>query len=352
MKILIPNLCIPNTYVHDLAFALEEIGHEVIWGDDNLFYSRSQPDVILSQWPEGYLTDSIMRIGDLKKIEFHHLNALQEKLQIVRQKTLILAFIHNLKPRPTGDRYLDNKLKKLFEISYDAAHGFVHLGQKSISALENYYPLYIQKNKPSLVISQGLHELLKSTCKITKDRSDKNNNFRIFVPGAIRYWSELSFLIRAFIKARIPNKQLVIAGGGSICDGKHPKKLLRRIIIRSIPNVSLFGYRLGDQELCGEVMTANIIVAPRLWATNSAIPYLAATFNKRCIAPKIGNIPEALKQLNGILFEPDNLFSLTKAMEIGYEQDNLAFVPNPPCPSWPEIAQQLENFILKSKNSF
>lgn len=342
MQILIPNVCIPNTYVHDFAFAVEKLGHKIIWGNDNLFYSQFAPDVIVSHWPEGYL-------NTLKQLDSSYLEQLQYRLELWRKKTLIIAIIHNVKPRTTGDNQIDDRLKKLFQISYAAAHGFVHLGKKSIEELQDYYPECVYRDKPTLVVSHGLNELLRSQNSTVDEPIDRPNEFRIFVPGTIRNWSELNLLIRAFTQASIPHKKLVIAGGGSVLSGKHPVKIIRSKLVRSIPNTILFGRRLSDRELSQELMSANITIAPRLWATNSGIPYLAATYGKRCLAPNVGNLPEAIKELNGILFEPNNPSSLAKAMETAYEQDNLAFVPTPPCSSWLEIIQEIENFISMLK---
>jgi glycosyltransferase involved in cell wall biosynthesis len=352
MQILIPDICQPNTYVHDLAYAFEELGHQVLWGDDNLFYSKWQPDVIACQWPEGYFRTSYFRIGSLQNLEIYHLEALQNKLDQVKKNTLILAFVHNIKPRPTGNRELDSKLEKLFQISYGSSHAFVHLSKQSISEIRSYYPEHIYKDKPSLIISHGLNEQLRHSYPLSHKEIEqkKIEEFRIFVPGTIRYWSELTFLIRAFIEARIPNKRLVIAGGGPVFEGRHPVKPLRRAAIKSIPGVSLFARRLNDEMLCREIVAADILVSPRLWATNSGIPYLAATFAKRCIGPNVGNLPDALKELNGIIFEPENPSSLARAMETAYNQRNFCFVPDPPCPSWRDIAQQIEEFIVMLKN--
>ena len=342
IKFLIPDICIPNTYVHDLAFSLQEIGHEVVWGDNNFFYSRWQPDVIASQWPEGYFRS----YDGSKKMQPYHLTALQDKLDSWRQKTLIIAFVHNIKARATGSQDLDTQLYKLFEMSYGAAHAFVHLGKNSISELHRHYSPEVYQDKPLLVISQGLHEQLSCCYPLPNDQVDSSQSFRIFVPGAIRTWAEVTFLIRAFLEARIPNKKLVIAGGGLLFDGKHPMKVLRCAAIRSIPGVLLFGHRLDDLKLSQEILSADILIAPRLWATNSAIPYLAATFGKRCIGPNIGNLPEALSDLNGILFDPGCHSSLARAMEIAYEKREVDFLPDPPCPSWREIAKEIENFVM------
>lgn len=351
MQILIPNVCHPNTYVHDLAFALEEIGHQVIWGCDNFFYSRSQSDVIASQWPETYLAlNSRSKPSvNLKKLQPQHLQALQAQLELQCQKTVILAFVHNVKPRITGNRELDAQLEKLFQICYGAAHGFVHLSQDSISELEAHYPASVYQDKPSIVISHGLNELLKKDYLQSSKPTNDAQTFRIFVPGAIRYWSEVSFLTRAFLEAKIPNKKLEIVGSGSVLEGKYPTTVLRRTAIRSIPNVSLFGHRLDDRTLCDRVVAADIVVVPRLWATNSGIPYLAATFGKRCIGPNVGNIPSVLEELKGILFQPDDPSSLARAMEQSYQEREKSLTPNFACPSWQEIARQIENFIARLK---
>jgi glycosyltransferase involved in cell wall biosynthesis len=349
MQILIPDICVTNTYIHDLAFALEELGHQIIWNSDNLFYSELIPDVILSQWAGGYL-HNFSRLQGKKGIDFHQLETLERKLKQIAQKTLIVAFVHNIKQRTSQNQESNKKQEKLFQINYESAHAFVHLGKQSIAEFGNYYPKYVYQDKPLLTISHGLNERLKISVSPINKKFLPSESFRIFVPGAIRYWSELTFLLRGFLEAKIPQKKLIIAGGGDILEGRKPPKPLRRILIRSIPGVSLFASRLDDETLCHEIITADLLIAPRLWATNSGIPYLAATFGKRCLGPNVGNVPEALKELNGILFEPENPSSLARAMEKAYSDRNTFSLPDPPCPSWHEIAKQIEAFIISLKN--
>jgi glycosyltransferase involved in cell wall biosynthesis len=349
MKIFIPDFCVPNTYIHDLAFALEKLGHEVIWNSDNLFFSQWVPDVILSQWAEGYFRTSSF-LQNITKLKPNHLELLKKKLSQIQEKTLIVAFVHNVKPRQTGLHQFDRNLEKLFQINYESADAFVHLGKQSVLKFNQYYPEQIYKNKPLLIISQGLHELLKINYPTTDKAIALKDEFRIFVPGAIRYWSELTFLIKAFLAAKIPKKQLVIAGSGYVLEGSLLKPF-RRTLIKNIPGVTLFGRRLDDETLCRETVAADLVIAPRLQATNSAIPYLAATFGKRCLGPNVGNIPETLIELNGILFEPGDVTSLTRAIEKAYSDRDTFSLSDPPCPSWHEIAKQIEAFIISLKSN-
>jgi glycosyltransferase involved in cell wall biosynthesis len=349
MKIFIPDLCVPNTYIHDLAFALEELGHEIIWNSDNLFFTQWVPDVILSQWAEQYFRTSYF-LQKITKLNSEHLQLLKKKLDWIKEKTLIVAFVHNVQPRKTGIKEFDRNLEKLFQINYESAHAFVHLGKQSISDFNKYYPELADKNKPSLISSQGLHELLKLDYPSIEKASAVSDEFRIFVPGAIRYWSELTFLVRAFLAAKVPKKQLIIAGGGYILEGS-PLKPFRRTLLKNISRVSLFGRRLDDETLSRELMTADLVIAPRIQATNSGIPYLAATYGKRCLGPNVGNVPEALKELNGILFEPGDRTSLTRAIEKAYSDREMFSMPDPPCPSWHEIAKQIEAFIISLKTN-
>jgi glycosyltransferase involved in cell wall biosynthesis len=347
MKILIPDICVPNTYVHDLAFALTSLGHEIIWGSDNFFYGGGPLDVILSQWPEGYFRNTYQYNPQQPKQK--DLQDLEIALNRWREKSLILSFIHNTEPRGDGVPSTDIMRRKLFKISYTAAHGFVHLGRKSIIDLESLYSPAVYRDKPSLVISHGLNELLKVNISNTSNITPEPGCFRIFVPGTIRSWLEIKFLLLGFSQARIPRKKLVIAGSGSLFDGKHPLKKIRKFLVNSKLNVLLLGHRQSDEEIYQEIIAADILIAPRLWATNSGIPYLAATFGKRCICPAVGNIPEAVNELNGISFEPNCSSSLAKAIETAYEERDLIALPELPCPSWHEIAKQLENFVFQFK---
>jgi hypothetical protein len=363
MKFLLPDLCIPNTYIDDFSFALKEQGHQIVWGSEHLWDApdESDIDVIASQWAEGYLRNPRIQVNTVEQLESHHLDNLHSQLQRWREKALIIAFVHNVKPRYGKDERLNKLSSRLFEINYDTAHGLVHLGKESISELEAFYPAKISQ-KPVLLISHGLNELFRTSYPASQ--GEKSDRFRIFVPGTIRYQSELSFLLRAFwqasipdgtykplnsIQGTVPHKQLIIAGSGSVVGGRHPVRLMRKIVANSLPGVTLFGRRLSDREQYQELLKADIVLSPRLAATNSGIPYLAATYGKRCIVPKVGNLPSVSKELEGILFEPGNCSSLVAAMELAYQQRNLPPLSSQPCPTWQEIAEQIESFILMLK---
>ncbi len=352
MKILIPDVHLKYGYVDDLATALESRGHRIFWNGDRIFDQNFHPDAILSQWPEGYI-----RGLELTEVDNERVKSIKHILKEKRKRTLIISFVHNVLPRPTKHRKTNRLLKTLFEVNYSSSHGFIHLGKKSILDFEKQYPQINHGEGLYHLVNHGLFENLRNVfgteanlpLKIEANAS-QNGNFTIFVPGTIRYWSEISFLLNAFSQSNLERKRIIIAGGGQLLNGRHPLKWIRRRRIESSSDIQLFARRLSDEELCHCLIKADIVISPRLEATNSGIPYLAATFGKRCIGPEVGNVTEAVKHLDGLLFDTKKPESLTKSLETAFAERDTFSMPAQPCPTWNEIARNIETFLVSLRN--
>ena len=340
MRIVIPDQCKLGSYSHELAFALKTRGHDVIIGSDAVISEGLEADILGIQWPRSFFLSE-----KEKKITLAEVDYLKEKLSLLKSRALIIAFVHNISTRKANP-----PLEKLFKVCYESADGLIHLGHRSVSELVNKYPDSNLSSKPTLIINHGLFEQLKDGLSNNIDNKDVESQFRIFVPGAIRKYSEIKFILEAFLRANIHGKQITIAGGNGIFTSSSWTKYPIREVVRNLPGVYLYGRHLNNQEMCEQVILSDIVLSPRLEGANSGIPYLAATFNKKCIGPNIGNIGEAISSLGGITFSPNRVQSLKEALELAYQKRHLNYSDKFIPPPWSEIVQRIEEFALDLRN--
>lgn len=336
MRILIPDTDTSpaNSYRHDLAHALEGHGQEVLWGDDRFWDPGLEVDVIASQWPEGYFRSSLG--GAIhKRIAPVHVRRLRSRLKELSAKTVIVSTIHNVRGHFAGRARNAEAFHDMYRAAYEASHGRIHLGKATVTELAEAYPA--MADVPVHVTSLGLHERLAASFDPLRG-DETSGGFEVFVPGDIRFIEELRLILRGFDLADIPGKRLVIGGGGPALHGRHPIKPLRRLLASMRPGVTLIGRYLEDEEFRERLLAASVILSPRIQTSNSAIPFLAATFGRRCIGPAVGNLAVEIPSLGGIVFDPSSPKNLARALERAWRELDDFRMPNPPCPTWREIA--------------
>ena len=59
MRILIPEIWVNRTYVHDLTIGLRNLGHEVEVASEAFWAGPGRHDILLWLWPEGFFRHSL-----------------------------------------------------------------------------------------------------------------------------------------------------------------------------------------------------------------------------------------------------------------------------------------------------
>lgn len=127
--------------------------------------------------------------------------------------------------------------------------------------------------------------------------------------GQIFAHKGVDYLLEAMTKVHVicPEAKLIVAGGGQYWFEIDAYKKLDYIDIqnRYIP----------DSELVQLVSSSAFVVVPYIDATQSGVVMTAYTFNKPCIATKVGALPEmVLNGYNGVLIEPKDSCGLANAI--------------------------------------
>ena len=88
MRILIPEIWVNRTYVHDLTIGLRNLGHEVEVASEAFWAGPGRHDILLWLWPEGFFRHSLggklrLLTDHLKQDFFQQLEAWQNAVPTV-----------------------------------------------------------------------------------------------------------------------------------------------------------------------------------------------------------------------------------------------------------------------------
>jgi glycosyltransferase involved in cell wall biosynthesis len=154
----------------------------------------------------------------------------------------------------------------------------------------------------------------------------RQDDFVILVFGGIREWAEVELVRRAFDRAKVRHKRLLMCGR---YDEPGPKLLQRwrwwkwAAWLRSRHAVVIPAY-VPDGAVHTIVDAADALVIPRRSALNSGLPAVGASFGKIVIAPRCGAYPELLAGTQNPIFTPDDCEDLARQIENAAQLDREA----------------------------
>ncbi len=269
--------------------------------------------VILFQWPE--------RIFNWREPSDNLLDIFDERLKKWKTKTRIIYQVHNIK-RHFG---MNERYRRLYEIVESNAEYMIHFGHYSKNEFENKYP-----DKNHWVIN---HPLYGDPFKFfPKEEARKKLGISMkkqimISPGRVRSFEERELILDAFKFLKVKSKYLIVPqmkyrSSQLEFKGRH---FLKKILDvreyqeqrwnRFNTHNHLISYDFHSfEDLSVKISASDFIFIPRLDILNSGIVYLALTFNKPFVGPKIGNITEVLKSFNLPGFNVNDKRSLKRAM--------------------------------------
>ena len=108
------------------------------------------------------------------------------------------------------------------------------------------------------------------------------------------------------------NYNFLVVGDGSLKNA-----------ITETDNLKLLGKKTSKEvsKLLSESLA--VIIPSRCYENSPTVIYEAAAVGTPVIAANLGGIPELVKRFGGILFEPDNLISLTEAITEFLEEERI-----------------------------
>lgn len=326
MKVLIPydikTTGMNNPYLFSLMRALVKIEPitNVITGYGWL-YEDIDMDVIHIHWPELLVKSQLSDMSRVDLLESSNFEKVLDQLKKKKQSgSKIITTIHNEKP------HLDAKglFSQFYADIYSHSDGFIHMGKES----EKLTSLQFEeetKGKLNVVIPHGDYSIFPSNmeredCR-KKLKIDKEKKV-LLTFGTIRSEKELNMGIDSFNKVQIDNSIYIMAGvlpypyKSQLKHFTVRKKLYRNYMndkIRSVEKV------ISPEDVQIYLKAADVLFIPRFNTLNSGNVALGFTFGKVVVGPDYGVIGEMLKQTGNPVFDPNNLQSVSDAIQLGFD---------------------------------
>lgn len=269
-----------NPYLRSLSESLERRGVSV---DDFTFMQalKQRYDVLHIHWPDLHLRAR----SSFHALAKHMRLALLFALLRLRG-TRIVWTVHNLKPHerhpPVGEI--------LFPLWFprSCTHAIALTNNGLASALARYPALH---DKVAAVIPHGHYRDAYASAqprRSCRNQLGLEHRFTFLFFGNIRPYKNVPLLIAAFRQLPLQDVQLVIAG--------QPGHMMRIDELRKLAaddqRIRLSLQFVPDDKVPLYIGAADVVVLPFEDILNSGSVFLALSFNRAVLAPKLGALPE------------------------------------------------------------
>ena len=221
----------------------------------------------------------------------------------------IIWTVHNLKNHENKNRDIENIFCIIIA---KIANGIIaHCDASKLNILALYK---IKENKVYSIPQGNYLNVYRGdhTRQESKEILGLNDNdFTFLFFGLIRPYKGILRLIESFQTVSSESARLIIAG--RIEDKKHTE-LLRKKAKNDYRIKLKFGY-IDNDKIAIYLKAADIVVLPYEDIINSGSAILGMSYGKVIIAPRIGCIPEILKNQYDMLYDPAKPNSLAKKIE-------------------------------------
>ncbi len=306
---LVPHRLTGYSYVSELGRSYQELGIDVVYGPENLFESTTRFDVIHLQWPEdqyrGYGSGPTDKRAEsfLRRLDEHK-----------RKGTKLIWTVHNIVPHEYVGSDLDTKV---YQEVIDRADLIVHHCDDSIKLLAAAYTV---PAVASVVVSFGNYAGYPDS--VSRQEARK----RLAIPqdavvylcfGALRGYKGFATLLRAYRRARVKGKFLVVAGYYTGAGGLKGKLgTLRLLLVDWLDRRARLDLKMiDDHDVQTYFRAADAVVLSHSRGLNSGVAVLGMTFGKIVIGPDLGCIGNVLRQGENLIYTANDVSELAAAME-------------------------------------
>ncbi len=311
--LLVARLHSGNRYTDDLYHQLIEQDINLDISEEAFWNTNKRYDVVHVEWIETLFN------WQLKGLTQPDLMRLKFRLQTLKEQgTKLVITRHNKLPHAFQK---DQSVQDLYKLIYQYTTAIVHLGEFSVRDFSEEQPEYAAKITHR-VIGHGNYFSLKNTVTQKQARQALGidpDRFVLVSFGALRHVSERSMMFEAFKAAQIPNKTLLVnrwkikgERGGKIRD------FIERVWVKYLKwrkEFVLLNIFTRDEDIQKYMNAADALVIPRVNTMNSGNLYLGLSFGKVIIAPNVGNINEVATQTGNLVYDPNDIKTLSQAME-------------------------------------
>ena len=293
-----------NPYINTLAKGILSPTHFVEESSGYFRETGRTYDIIHIHWPEALFEWKVPTKEDI--------SSLIDTLKTWKRKGT--KIVHTYHDEITHYTTQPEESKRLFDIIVSEADAVIHLGEYSKEQLQER-----NKNSKQLhyVIPHHIYDVMHSE-DIPANKAKRlfgisPEKFVILAFGSFRNVEEQCMVKEAFDLLDIPNKFLLSPSWNHVWTDNQTK------IITSSQDNCFFGNLIVEEDVVPYYFSAaDVVLIQRLRTLNSGILPMAFRYNKTVAGPQIGNIREYLDNINNFSFNPFDIQSVVKSLELAY----------------------------------
>jgi beta-1,4-mannosyltransferase len=302
----------PYTVQLLLALAKNEAVSEVQHGPFWLWVSDVRFDVIHLQWPE-----ALFNWREPTQADLDLLSAAFARWK--QQNTRVVVTIHNEYPHGRDSEMF----RRLYDLVYRGADGFIHLGEASIPILHRRHHEVVGA-KPERAIAHGDYQWYPNEISAAEARRRLNlpaDRSVVLVLGQLRSRDEIDLMMDGYKAAMLSNALLLVAGR---LPGAPRYKLARYTVripfLRAGKSVRLDEGLIPAVRIQEYLNACDVLLIPRIHNINSGNVALGFTFGRTVVGPDIAVIGEQLRLTHNPVYQADSTADLGRALRDGVAQ--------------------------------
>ncbi len=316
MRVLLPSD--DPALLPSLVEAYVALGYDVATGVTSLFSHTGNYDLVHLHWPEELVgwtpptSDSIDR--------------LEAALRWWRQRTRLVATVHNYLPHRAQEHPLD---RQLYSTVYEAVDTLGHFSRYSREMIRAGFPNVTPSKQiihpPSLYTHIRAHAVGRREARKRLKLND--DVFAALVFGTLRKPMEFELVKGALAQCGLANLQILFAGRFGLTTRFKRAAYRARLQLwrRTAPVQVLNGFRngfLSDAETALLFEAADAVLVPRYGEhLNSGVVSLAMTMGTPIIAPDYGAYSEYLRETLNVLYAPGDSRGMAEALGVIARRD-------------------------------
>jgi hypothetical protein len=293
----------------NFAIGYRSLGFDATAGLINFELETGDFDLLHILWPEeftGWVAPTSRQVDSILR-----------RLDRWARRSRIIITVANLYPHRNSN---DPQFRRLYIGFYERADVIHHSSQTSKELVCREYPSIAERNH-MVRLGYNYERLLpprpSDRAHARRTLGLRSDQIIFLVFGALRFWEEVQFLQSAFRRAQVPNKLLLLRASYAE-EGPVWRQRWRRWRWREWQRsrgVLSLVERVSDAELPTLFIASDAVVVIRKTSMSSGVPFMAMTFGRFVIAPKVGAIPEYLAGTGNALYDPTSPENLARAME-------------------------------------
>jgi len=294
-----------NPYVDTLIKGILSPNYFVEASSDYFWETERAYDIIHIHWPEALFNWNIPTKEDIISLTNTIKRWKQKGTKIVH--TYHDEIFHYTKQEEEGKQFFDSILSE--------ADAIIHLGVYSKEQLQAKNKIPGQRH---YVVPHHIYDALHSE-DIPANEAKRMlgispEKFVILAFGAFRDIEEQSIIKESFDVLDIPDKFLLAPSWNHSSWSNNYTKM-----ITPSQDNCFFGNLIVEEDMVPYYFSAaDVVFLQRVRTLNSGNLPMAFSYNKTVVGPQIGNINEYLDNVNNFSFNPFDIQSVVKSLELAY----------------------------------